>query len=176
MSGDVRLSLRAEAMRREFDEGFARAATRDETPVEDLLAIRVAGDPYALRLAECAGLFSARKVTPLPTTIPELLGLAGFRAALVPVYDLRALLGYPRGEGPRWMVSTAGSAVVALGFDAFEAHLKVDPASLVAADAPSSRHAPRLARLAGGACPLLSVPSLLDAIEARARPDRSKER
>ena len=174
MSDDARLS-RAETMRREFDAVFARAASRDDAPREGLLAIRVAGDAYALRLAECAGLFAARKVTPLPTTVPELLGLAGFRATLVPVYDLRALLGYPRGETPRWMVSTAGSAVVALAFDAFEAHLQVESALLVADDAPAQPHAPQLARLPGGARPLLSVPSLLAAIEARTRSDRSKE-
>jgi len=114
-------------------------------------------------------------VTPLPTGVPELLGLAGFRSTLVPVYDLRALLGYPRGETPRWMVSTSGDAVVALAFDAFDAHVRVERASLVADDAPAQRHAPRLARLPGGARPLLSVPSLVQAIEARARSDRSKE-
>jgi chemotaxis signal transduction protein len=175
MSNDGRAYVRAGTLRREFDEAFARVAGRQGAPVEDLLAIRVSGDPYALRLAECAGLFVDRNVTPLPTAVPELLGLAGFRATLVPVYDLRALLGYPRGEAPRWMVSATGSAVVALAFDAFEAHLRVERAALVADDAPAQRHAPRLARLPGGARPLLSVPSLLEAIEARARSDRSKE-
>jgi hypothetical protein len=72
-------------------------------------------------------------------------------------------------------VSTAGSALVALAFDAFEAHLKVEAALLITDDAPSQRHAPRLARLPGGTRPLLSVPSLLEAIEARAKVDRSKE-
>jgi chemotaxis signal transduction protein len=175
LTGDSRVFVRAEVLRREFDEGFARAVGADDQPLEDLLAIRVSGDPYALRLAECAGLFVDRKVTPLPTTVPWLLGLAGFRATLVPVYDLRALLGYPRGETPRWMVSTAREAVAALAFDAFEAHVRVERAALVADDAPAQRHTPRLARLPGGARPLLSVPSLLEAIEARARSDRSKE-
>jgi chemotaxis signal transduction protein len=175
MSDDARAYVRADTLRREFDEAFARVAGRQDAPVEDLLAIRVSGDPYALRLAECAGLFVDRKVTPLPTAVPELLGLAGFRATLVPVYDLRALLGYPRGEAPRWMVSASGGAVVALAFDAFEFHLRVESASLVSDDAPAQRHAPRLAHLPGGARPLLSVPSLLEAIEARARSDRSKE-
>jgi len=175
MSDDARVQLRAEALRREFDAAFARVAGRQDAPVEELLMIRVSGDPYALRLAECAGLFVDRRITPLPTAVPELLGLAGFRATLVPVYDLRTLLGYTRGETPRWMVSAKGGTVVALGFDAFEAHERVDRASLVADDAPAQRHAPRLVRLPGGARPLLSVPSLLEAIEARARSDRSKE-
>lgn len=175
MSDEVLTSARAETLRREFDAAFARVAGRDDTRVEDLLAIRVAGEAYALRLVECGGLFADRAVTPLPTAVPELLGLASFRGALVPIYDLRSLLGYPRGETPRWMVSAAGGTVVALAFDVFEAHLRVESASLAADDAPSQRHAPRLARLAGGARPLLSVPSLLEAIEARARSDRTKE-
>jgi purine-binding chemotaxis protein CheW len=175
VSEERRLSARARTLRREFDESFARAAGGDEAPREDLLAIRVGGDAYALRLTECAGLFVDRRVTPLPTSVRELLGLAGFRAALVPVYDLRALLGYPRAEVPRWMVSTAGAVVVGLAFDAFEAHLRVETALLAADDSPAQRHAPRLARLPDGARPLLSVPSLLEAIAARARADRPKE-
>jgi len=175
MSDDARLSTRAADLRREFDESFSRVAGRDEAPLEDVLAIQVAGDGYALRLAECAGLFADRRVAALPTTVPELLGLVGFRATLVPVYDLRALLGYPRGGTPRWMVSTAGDALVALAFDAFEAHLRVERSLLVADDAPAVPHAPRVARLPGGARPLISVPSLLAAIEAMARRSRSKE-
>jgi chemotaxis signal transduction protein len=175
VTDEARVYVRAETLRREFDEGFARVAGRQDTAVEDLLAIRVSGDPYALRLAECAGLFVDRKVTPLPSAVPELLGLAGFRATLVPVYDLRALLGYSRGEAPRWMVSATGGAVLALAFDAFEFHLRVESSSLISDDAPVQRHAPRLAHVPGGARPLLSVPSLLEAIEARARSDRSKE-
>jgi len=35
-------------------------------------------------------------------SVPELLGIMGFRGAMVPVYDLRALCGYAAGAAPRW--------------------------------------------------------------------------
>jgi purine-binding chemotaxis protein CheW len=175
MSTRTHPKTRADALRADFDATFAFATGRNDAPTEDLLAIRVAGDAYALRLTECGGLFADRKVTPLPTAVTELVGLVGFRATLVPVYDLRALLGYPSGETSRWMVSTAGVALVALAFDTFEAHLRVESATLVIDDARAQAHAPTVAHLPGGSRPVLSVPSLLEAIEARARSNPPKE-
>jgi len=167
------LFARAEQLRREFDGTFARAVREGEAPREDLLAVRVAGDPYALRLTECAGLYADRKVTRLPTPMADLIGLAAFRGVLVPVYDLRGLLGYPRTtETPRWMVAAAGNAV-ALAFEGFEAHVRVEGGSL-AAEPAGRRHAAAIVRLAGHARPLLSVPSLLEAIASGADV-RSKE-
>ncbi len=172
MSVGEKLPARADELRRAFDRSFAEAPRPDTAAFEDLLLIRVANDPYALRLAECAGLFADRKVTPLPTRVPELLGLAGFRGSLTPVYDLRGLLGYPRGGAPRWLVSTAGGAGVALAFDRFEGHARVGGDALVADDAPAQRHAGYVAHLPDGARPVLRVASILEAIEARASSDR----
>ena len=86
-----------------------------------------------------------------------------------------ALLGYPSGETSRWIVSTAGDTLVALAFDTFEAHLRIESALLVIDDARTQRHAPTVAHLPGGSRPVLSMPSLLEAIEERARSNPSKE-
>jgi purine-binding chemotaxis protein CheW len=160
---------RAEELRRDFDRSFAAAPRGDAEVLVDLLAIRVAGDPYALRLSEVAGLFADRVVTPLPSPVSELRGLAGFRASLVPVYDLRPLLGYPGAETLRWMVTTAGGTLLALAFDGFDAHVRVPRAALAVADTETRGPVREVARTPDGARPVVHLPSVLEAIRARAR-------
>ena len=100
--------------------------------------------------------------------MPELLGLAGSRGALVPVYDLGALLGYPRDGSRRWLVTTAGAVVVGLAFDRFEAHVRVDGDAVAVDDSPTQRHADRVAHLPDGARRVLRLASILDSIDGRA--------
>ena len=86
----------AARMRAEFDRGFALSPPVAGDAQEGYLAIRVGGDPCALRLADLLGVYVDRKVVPLPSSVPTLLGIASFRGALIPVHDLRLLLGYLR--------------------------------------------------------------------------------
>jgi chemotaxis signal transduction protein len=167
-----------EQLRRAFDRSFAEAPLRESEAWESLLTIRIGGDPYALRLLEVAGLFAGRVVTPLPTPVPALLGIAGFRARLVPVYDLRSLLGRARSESaPRWMVSAAGDDDVCLAFEQFEAHVRVPLAALARDEAGARRHVTHVARTPDGVRAVVHIPSLLEAIKAgRAAPYGSKER
>jgi len=110
-------------LRREFDLSFAQAWRAQTAPLRQLLAVRVGGDAYALDLDDIAGLVVDRRIVPIPTPVPELLGLAGFRGQVAAVYDLAALLGYPRRDGLRWIVLVRHAQLVALAFDAFEAQL-----------------------------------------------------
>lgn len=163
------LAGRAEELRRAFDLSFAEAPRQATGSFVDLLAIRVAGDAYALSLSEVAGLHVDRVVTPLPSLVPELLGLAGFRAALVPVYDLRALLGYPAAGALRWMVSTAGASTLGLAFDRFEAHVRVALTALAGDDAHERSHVRSVVRTENGVRPVIHLPSVVEAIRARAK-------
>ena len=70
------------------------------------------------------------------------------------------------------MISTAGDVLVALAFDTFEAHVRVERDSLVVDATATKRHADRVARLTGGSRPVLSLSSVLQTIEARARSDQ----
>jgi chemotaxis signal transduction protein len=168
---------RADELRVAFDRSFANAPRLDTETSVDLLAIRIAGDAYALSLVEVAGLFVDRAVTPLPTNVPELLGIAGFRAALVSVYDLAALLGYSGGDPPRWMVSTVGDRAVGLVFDLFERHVRVAPSALASDDSNARRHVRQIVRTADGVRPVIHLPSVLEEITARAQSVvRPKER
>lgn len=165
-------------LKRMFDQTFAEAPRSDASPTDDLLAISIGSDPYAIRLSEVAGLLSDRRVTWLPGSVPELIGLMGLRGALVPVYDLRALLGYPRGTVPRWFLITAATQV-ALAFDRFDGHLRVSRAAVSTGSA--QRGATQLpcvreiVRTDAFVRPIVDMHAVLDAIAALvASTERSK--
>ena len=91
----------ADRLRQEFDRAFAQPLGGVEQTWDTLISIRVREDPFALRLSEIAGLFVDRAVTPMPTPFLDLLGVTGFRGAVIPVFDLGAILGYAAATGPR---------------------------------------------------------------------------
>jgi purine-binding chemotaxis protein CheW len=171
----ARLLDRALALRRDFDGDFARPPSSAAAALVDLLAIRVAGDPYALRLDEVAGLAADRRVTPVPSPAPELLGLVGFRGGVHPVYSLRALLGYPAGALPRWLVFLGAGALVGVAVDGYDGHLRVARAELAARPSEARQHVGAIAEVAGGALPVLSVASLRQAITRRIPGDRPRK-
>jgi chemotaxis signal transduction protein len=164
-------------LRRDFDRSFAAAPVESEGRFEDLLAIRVGSDPYAVRLREVAGLFVDRTTVPVPGPVAELVGVAGFRGTLVPVYDLRALLGHPSHEPCRWMLLTAAKPLrdgstnaVALAFDHFERHLRLPASTIAGRNAKGrTRQGNDIVHAEGIARPLVDLPSLLEGIAQRAQ-------
>ena len=166
-----RQSDRAAALRREFDDAFGRASLLSDRDGVELLAVRVCADAHAIRLSETAGLFADRRITPVPGPLPELLGMVGLRGAIVPVYDLRLLLGHAPATPPRWLVLAAGGHV-GLAFDKLDRHVVVPRASIVAEPGPAASGAParELVDLPGaGRSVLLRVSSLVEEIAARVR-------
>jgi chemotaxis signal transduction protein len=159
----------AAQLRQEFDAAFARPLQAGTQPMEDHLAIRLAGDPHALCLAEIAVLAALGALTQVPGPRPELLGLIGLRGALVPVYDLRMLLGYTAVQAPRWVV-VAAAAPVALAFDGFDGHLRLPRAARTQPDDPRlpRRHVPEVLHTAPQARPLVAVAAVLETIRAAA--------
>jgi chemotaxis signal transduction protein len=127
-----------EELRAAFDASFALAPAEPHVRPEDFLGIGMADRPFALRLGDVAGLFVDKHIAPLPGPAPALLGIAGFRGATVPVYDLRALLGFEVGKVPRWLVLVAGKDALALAFDRFEGHLRI-ASDAIAAEPSSGR-------------------------------------
>jgi chemotaxis signal transduction protein len=158
----------AGALRREFDRAFAQPAGTGDAGEVDLLALRVAGEPYALRLAAVAALATDRRIAPLPG-VPGLLGLAGVRGSVVAVYGLRSLLGLPPGAPPRWIALLRRDRTVGLAFDELDGTLRLASGDLArAAGAGGGRHV-RDAALAGGVLhPILEVESILATIETLA--------
>jgi len=125
------LGARARALRSAFDRGFSEPPAREAASTEDLLAVTIAGDPYALRVSELSGLVSNRKVVALPSRAPHLLGIAGVRGGLVPVYALAGLLGYDGTQtaGP-WLALCGRQEPVALAFEQLEGFLRAPRADL----------------------------------------------
>jgi purine-binding chemotaxis protein CheW len=161
------ITTRAAELRLAFDAAFAVPVRLDTTVKEDLLAVRVGTQAFAIRLSEITGLFADKKVTPVPGGHPALRGVAGFRGAIVPVYDLQTLLGHGNAQTPRWLV-VAAAAPVALAFEAFEGQLRVSRDAIL--PQASRREARSCTREFVGASnfvgPIMHLPSVLDAITA----------
>ncbi|GAA2640557.1 hypothetical protein GCM10010399_87680 [Dactylosporangium fulvum] len=169
MSADV-LATRLADLREAFDRSFADPPRQEVAGYDDLLAIRVGIQRYALRLTESAGLFQDRPVTRLPGPLPALLGVAGFRGAVVPVYDLAAVFGQPAAGAParRWLVLVTGTPPVALAFDELEGHLRVPHEQIVE---EATGHGPRgclrgIVPLDGGARPIVDIAAVRAAIQS----------
>jgi chemotaxis signal transduction protein len=163
-----RLTRRAKTLHDSFDRAFAEPARLDITPMQDLLAIRIGEDVFAIRLSEIAGLYASKKITRLPGGDPALLGLAGFRGTMHPVYSLATLLGRSAEASPRWLV-IAAAVPLALAFDGFERHLRVALATIRPSDAsmkdqPFARDFVPVQQFVR---PILHLPSILDVIGAR---------
>lgn len=153
----------ANELRRAFDASFAAAIGDGASRGEDVLVIAIAGRPYALRPAEIAGLFVGRAIARVPSRHPELLGLAGFRGAIVPVFDLAALLELPRASSPRWIVMAARSRV-GLAFDAFEGHRRIGPGDIAVSNEQAG---PEVVRDAERLIPIVRLASALARIERK---------
>ncbi|MCA0201796.1 MAG: chemotaxis protein CheW, partial [Proteobacteria bacterium] len=119
----------AEALRADFDAAFIRAPEQKIERMADLLGITLFGAAYALKLQDVAGLYAGKKIARVPGSKPGLLGIAGFRGAILPVYDLAALIGLPASVRPKWL-AVAKSGDIAIAFDSFDGHLRVPEAAV----------------------------------------------
>jgi purine-binding chemotaxis protein CheW len=81
------------------ERGRAVAPARTEAVAEGVpvLAFRVGGERYAVAVAAVFQVLDARGLSPLPACPPWLLGAMVARTRVVPVLDLRALLGLDGG-------------------------------------------------------------------------------
>jgi purine-binding chemotaxis protein CheW len=164
--------ISAQALREEFDRGFAQAPVPASAGQERLLAIQ-AGAPCLLRLSAIRAIHTDRVLLPLPSRLPELLGITGIRGELAPVFDLAALLGYAPARAPRWLALTAspGGAILGLAFSAFDAHVLAAPQQFLPATAMQAgpaRHVEHAVQLDGGLLPLIGLASLTDELTRRA--------
>lgn len=161
----------AEQLRHAFDRSFAELPSAPETDLVDLLAVRVAGRPYAIALSEITGLFLDRTVAPLPATAPEFLGVASLRGDVVPVYSLCTMLGDSGGdECSRWLAVAGSDRVAAFAFDHLDTHFRVPTARIAPVQADAQHRHFRATIVEGEARPIISMRSLLDEIERKAAP------
>lgn len=162
----AKLARQAAALKKAFDSGFAEPLRPAQTEAVELLAVRLAGEAWAIPLSAVAGLHSGKKITPLPGAAGGLLGLAGFRGALVPVYDLAARIGLASAQAPRWLV-LAKDRRIALAFAELDGHLRAAPEDLLPANGSGDAFTGGFVRVGGDKRPLLHLAAVLDTIPKR---------
>jgi chemotaxis signal transduction protein len=162
---------RAAALRRAFDQTCAAPPREDAAAPESLIVIRVAGDRYALKAGEIAGLARCPKVVPLPSRVSGFLDIAGIRGMLLPVYSLAALLGYADSgdSSGRWLVLCGTDNPVGLAFAEFDGCARVSRSDLFEAEEKEAarEHVKQVARVRTLLCGVISVASLMEAIKRR---------
>ena len=156
---------RAMTLRSAFDRSFAEPARLDTTPMADFLAFRAGSQACAVHLSEIAGLFADKKITHVPSHAEGLLGIAGFRGAIVPVYSLAAFLGNSPSETPRWLVVASGTPV-AFAFETFDFHLCVPREAILPREAGefASKYVDEFVRAPDLVRPVMRLTAILDAI------------
>jgi purine-binding chemotaxis protein CheW len=164
-----RLATAAE-LRAAFDRSFAEAPVAAGAPEQSVLAIRVGGEPYALRVSDVASAHVDPELTRVPSPVAELLGIATFRRVLAPVYELRGLLGLPRAANPRCVVLTRGPAPVGLAFDALEGHASVPRIEVQSRRSGDPPHVRGVVHVGGAARPVLDLASLVTLAGAQSAP------
>lgn len=161
---------RVEELRGAFDAAFVAPPPGHAEDCEALILIQAAGEALALKTRHIAGLVPRSLILPVPSRIPELLGIAGIRGTLTPVYDLAALLGLPlRQQEPRWLALTGQELAAALAFDEFEGQVEVPRTCLYLDGAsPVRRHMGTLARIGSSVRAVLDLPDIMEAIRRQA--------
>jgi purine-binding chemotaxis protein CheW len=167
------LATHAEALRQSFDRSFAEPVGAVAAAQEGLLAIRIGAERCALRLSEIGGVFVDKKVMAVPGSVPALLGVSGFRGAVIPVYNLHALLGHAAPETLRWLVTVAGASI-ALAFERYEGHMRVAPEAFFKRNADDrATTIDEFVRAPDSIRTIIRLTSLLDVIRGFTRDDIS---
>lgn len=104
-----------ERLRREFDHSFSRPRSGEVRKTEWVVVLGLGGGRVAVRIDQLGAIHSGRKVVQVPSENAALVGLAGVRGRVVPVFDLASLLGLGRSP-PQWRWLAVASLSVPAGF------------------------------------------------------------
>ncbi|HUQ94027.1 MAG TPA: chemotaxis protein CheW [Bryobacteraceae bacterium] len=160
---------RLAAMRRAFDGAFAAPARLHEADLEPLLLIRAGGEALALRSLHIARLARTGRILPVPSRIPELLGITGIRGTLTAVFDLAALLGFSSGGAqPLWLALTRDETPVALAFDQVEGQIAAPRTSLYEQPSAACEHIRQVAHIEPTARAVADIPAIVETLRRRA--------
>jgi chemotaxis signal transduction protein len=163
-------SKSAADLRLEFDTAFASPPAGPSEDRESLITLRVGGEGLAVKTLHIAGIAKRRRITPIPTHVPSLLGATAIRGALFPVYDLAALLGLPAParEGA-WLMLSGLETPIALIFDEFEGQVEIERACLYESESSREQEHLRLvARIGSGHRAVIDIPGMIAEIRKTA--------
>ncbi|MBS1814421.1 MAG: chemotaxis protein CheW [Acidobacteria bacterium] len=95
MSAPGSLDNTVDTLRAAFDRAFTLPERPERPPSSAYVCIRVAARRFALRADESLGGRADVPVTRVPSSNPLLLGLANLHGSVMPVCDLRQIVGEP---------------------------------------------------------------------------------
>jgi chemotaxis signal transduction protein len=139
--------LAVASLRAAFDRSFAELPRNAPHDLRDFVLVRVASVSCALPAVDLRGIEHDLRILPVPSTIPALLGIAGVSGAIVPVFHLGSLLGYPATDASQpasrsfACIALAGeeqATSLGLCFDELLAFARVEPRQLFSAPATYS--------------------------------------
>jgi chemotaxis signal transduction protein len=167
-------------LRAAFDQTYAIPPfIQNMGETEDLLAIRLAGKPYALRTAEISAFARIPNLVAVPSPSPELRGLAGVRGAVAPIYSLTALFGADREEQLRWCVWCGSEELIGFAFGEFENFVRVSPSQVYAAEREdlTFEHVKSVFRVDEIVRPIVNLSSIVQMMKRRGakNPDNNQE-
>jgi chemotaxis signal transduction protein len=162
-------SNRLAELRTAFDRTFQLPYQGKSKDVEPMIAFRIAGTPLAVGVQHITGIMKRTVILPVPSIVPELLGVAAVRGVLVPVFNLAAMLELPPSSEPQWFMQMNRETPVALAFDDLEGRVEVER-SHVYADETSSRrkHIHQLAAVGSVVRAVIDASGLMESIRQSA--------
>jgi purine-binding chemotaxis protein CheW len=156
---------RAQELRDAFDRTFSEPLRMHQDSEEEMFGITLAGAKYAVRLTDASGVFANKKIVRVPSGAADLLGVAGFRGAIMPVFDLASIMGYPRSADAAWLLTAAGASI-GLAFSAFDGHLRIPRASVMAVDGKAGygRFVKNLVQDKDGTRAVIDIPVIIETL------------
>jgi chemotaxis signal transduction protein len=113
----------ARSLREEFDRGFTERPSAARQEHLDFLAVRAAGQSYALTVGEIVSLYVDCPLHRLPSHANHALGLLGLvnlRGNLWPIYELGHMLGRGSVSALRWLVLVRFPLRIGFAFEHFD--------------------------------------------------------
>lgn len=154
----------AEARLRDRARSLAERAPSEEesTNLIDVLVFRVGSERFGVVLSALKEVLRRPRVTPVPGSPAELLGIVNFRGELRPVIDLGRLLDLPAGEpASSLLLVRRGTLEVALAVQGMESVQSVATNDVRPLDGRSGWTTRLVEGLLPGRLPLLDIEALL---------------
>ncbi len=157
--------VRLVELRHAFDRTFQLPYQLATKSVEPMIAFRTAGVALAVRVQHITRVIKRGVILPVPSIVPELLGVAAVRGLLVPVFNLAALLGLPPSGEPQWFLLVNRETPVAFAFDGLEGRVEVEQAHLYVDETSSQcKHIHQLAEVGSTVRAVIDIRGLMEEI------------
>jgi chemotaxis signal transduction protein len=166
--------LSADALRDAFDGAFAREPAEAAAGALRYLAIRQAGDPYAVPLDAVAGLVRDVRITSLPTASPDFIGVTALAGRPVPVFDLRRLMGHAPAAAPRVVLLVRAPEALGLAVDDVDGQFAAEPDDANVAAGPGA-HVRGAVANGARVLPVVDLASVIAAVRRQCGPGRPGE-